>query len=151
MKRGGSTTRGLSKRQEQVEMTPCPSHWIQVLTFQCCPSDGPANVGKYDPNARVKMIDARGREISSAGITKAKLMVTSSDGRRVEIREQLALGQVKQPLSCAGKPPRKGRATEHRECGLCLTNPKTDIVIPALGKPQYPYERKDRNGAHQQS
>ena len=72
---------------------------ISVLTI----SQGRANVGELDENKKVKMIDAQGKIIASAGVTKAKLLVRRADGYLIEIHKQFALGQVKQPLLCAGK------------------------------------------------
>ena len=93
-------------------------------------SQGYANVGVRDGSTKVKMIDAQGKVIASSGVTKAKLTVRGADGQLIEIREQFALGQVKQPLLCAGKFLSRGWSIDHKECGLCLTNPRTETKIP---------------------
>lgn len=63
------------------------------------------------------MIDAQGKVIASAGVTKAKLTVRRADGRLIEIHEHFALGQAKQPLLCAGKFLARGRTIDHKDCG----------------------------------
>ena len=89
-----------------------------------------AGIGVRDPDRKVVMVDAQGREIESGGTTKATLTVECDDGRVVQINEEFALGRVKQPLLCAGKFLRRGWNIKQEDSGLCLSNPEGKTRIP---------------------
>ena len=56
-----------------------------------------------DKKQKVKMIDAQGKVIASAGVTKAKLTVRNK--WEIDMQEQYALGRVKELLLCAEDRP----------------------------------------------
>lgn len=76
--------------------------------------------GACNENGKVKMVDAQGKVISSAGVTKAQLTLRTPV-KQLEIQGQLALGQVL--LSARSSCPVGLRSAA---CG----NPKTDRRVP---------------------
>ena len=78
----------------------------------------------------LRMVDAQGKQIQYAGITRASLLVRGWDNQEIIINEKFVVGNVKTPLLCAGKMLRQGWEVKHGERGLCLSHEKKGIEIP---------------------
>ena len=75
--------------------------------------------GRWSPGKKgLNMIDAQGREIKHAGMTRLKMQADSEGGRKVDF----VLGDVKHPILCAGKMLRQGLSIRNEEDGLFLVH-----------------------------
>ena len=118
----------------QVNMVSQESDWVDVTfdsgaDISVLPFDY-FDVGEPIPGKPLVMVDAQGRKIRSGCSTKASLHVEDSTGKIVEIKEQFVIGNVRQPLLCAGKFFRRGWQVKDGSCGLCLSHPDKKTEIP---------------------
>ena len=97
---------------------------ISVLPFGYFDVGSPVDAGD------ITMVDAQGKKIKNAGSTRASLFVTDAAGKIIEIKEKFVIGNVKNPLLCAGKFLRRGWQVTQGSCGLCLTHPNKSTEIP---------------------
>ena len=89
------------------------------------------NVGEpVEDDERMRMVDAQGKRIQYAGITKASLLVKGWNNQEIIINEKFVVGNVKTPLLCAGKMLRQGWEVKHGTHGLCLSHGEKQVEIP---------------------